>query len=345
MPKILPLTCKVFFVLSLSIALAAPIAASSFVAKELIYGAERQFKRLVGIPPTPRSIIEMFNIHAGSTRILREEITSYDPKIPKHSLRQFMSPPKNQGESNSCVSFASIAALERFNPGIRLSEGQIAKLANIESEGVCAPDGIMNLGVGMNYVRDKGVVEEKYWGFNDSNVCLVEEPSNFQRLRKFNFRSVHPLLDRDDGNVVPFMRQHLRDGRIPKLTTPALDDGDLSNIRFTLLRDVPVVVEIPIASADGVMVSGWEDGRKGVKLPPIKSIESWLSDSENASMPYHAITLVGYDDTTGSFEFKNHWWDKERKAWWGNGGYSTIPYEYIKYYARLSLYGTIPGIG
>lgn len=95
MPKNLPLTCKIFFVLSLSIALASPISASSFVAKELFYGAEKQFKRLIGIPATPRSIIEMFSVHASSTRILREEITSYDPKIPKHSLRQFMSPPKN----------------------------------------------------------------------------------------------------------------------------------------------------------------------------------------------------------------------------------------------------------
>lgn len=38
----------------------------------------------------------------------------------------------------------------------------------------------------------------------------------------------------------------------------------------------------------------------------------------------HAILLVGYDDATGRFKFRNSW-----GAEWGNAGYGTIPYSYI----------------
>jgi C1A family cysteine protease len=38
----------------------------------------------------------------------------------------------------------------------------------------------------------------------------------------------------------------------------------------------------------------------------------------------HAIVLTGYDDTKNIFHFRNSW-----GTGWGNGGYGTIPYNYI----------------
>ncbi|PIQ90071.1 MAG: hypothetical protein COV71_06450 [Candidatus Omnitrophica bacterium CG11_big_fil_rev_8_21_14_0_20_41_12] len=41
----------------------------------------------------------------------------------------------------------------------------------------------------------------------------------------------------------------------------------------------------------------------------------------------HAICIVGYDDKSGIFKFKNSW-----GANWGNDGYGYLPYEYIEKY-------------
>lgn len=38
----------------------------------------------------------------------------------------------------------------------------------------------------------------------------------------------------------------------------------------------------------------------------------------------HAILLVGYDDATQRFKFRNSWGEE-----WGQNGYGTIPYEYV----------------
>jgi C1A family cysteine protease len=38
----------------------------------------------------------------------------------------------------------------------------------------------------------------------------------------------------------------------------------------------------------------------------------------------HAVTLVGYDDTKGTFKVRNSW-----SAKWGDKGYCYFPYDYI----------------
>lgn len=334
---------KIYYLFfSLLITTTYTYSSSSFRTKELFYGTAKQFSRLVGIPQTPRYIIEKFQAHSPALGIFKESALSYDQTTPSHSFKHLMSPPKDQKNSNSCVSFSTIAALEKFYPGIRLSEGQIAKMANIESDGYCTYDGLMNLGVGMEYAHTHGIIEEKYWPFNDSDVCSKDFPSNYDKLPKHSFRWVYNLLTRDNSDVIPVMEEHYNNKKIPPLSRQAIDDPDLTSIRFTLLRNIPVVIEVPIASEENEMKSGWESGKNGISLPSTNSIRSWLNDGDN--MPYHAITLVGYNDKLGFFEFKNHWRDKSTNSWWGNGGYSTIPYQYIKYYGRYSLYGVIPGI-
>jgi len=47
---------------------------------------------------------------------------------------------------------------------------------------------------------------------------------------------------------------------------------------------------------------------------------------------WHAICLTGYNNGESCFEFKNSWGSD-----WGNGGYGTIPYEYITKYADSAL--------
>jgi len=38
----------------------------------------------------------------------------------------------------------------------------------------------------------------------------------------------------------------------------------------------------------------------------------------------HALVLVGYNDSTSRFTFRNSW-----GASWGDAGYGTIPYAYL----------------
>lgn len=49
-----------------------------------------------------------------------------------------------------------------------------------------------------------------------------------------------------------------------------------------------------------------------------------MPSPEDKSLGGHAILLVGYDDTTRRFTLRNSWGSE-----WGDGGYFTLPYEYV----------------
>ena len=100
----------------------------------------------------------------------------------------------------------------------------------------------------------------------------------------------------------------------------------------------PVVIGVPVWwRSSGHFDAGWEFG-PDVQMPSPVNLAIWLKNQNTSSPPnvdgWHAITICGYNDNTGRFEFKNSWgW------WWGNNGFGTIPYNYITKYADLGMHG------
>lgn len=60
-----------------------------------------------------------------------------------------------------------------------------------------------------------------------------------------------------------------------------------------------------------------------------KLLRSLIINGSSPSDGEHVICLCGYNDTTSRFEFKNSW-----NTSWGASGFGSIPYEYIRQYAR-----------
>ena len=112
----------------------------------------------------------------------------------------------------------------------------------------------------------------------------------------------------------------------------------------------PVTISVPVWwKSDGHFDAGWEWG-PNINMPTPANLKTWLETNnvsldnsinleEGALTPpnvsgWHAISICGYDNTTGRFEFKNSW-----NSWWGNGGYGTLPYKYVTAFSRGGYIG------
>lgn len=62
-----------------------------------------------------------------------------------------------------------------------------------------------------------------------------------------------------------------------------------------------------------------------IPMPLPEEVERYNDDP--SEFGGHAICVVGYDDRINRFKFKNSWGED-----WGNHGYGTIPYDYLKDY-------------
>ncbi len=65
-----------------------------------------------------------------------------------------------------------------------------------------------------------------------------------------------------------------------------------------------------------------------------------LPAASEALLGGHAVLVVGYDDVTQRFSFRNSWGDT-----WGDGGYFTLPYDYMLQRGLSSDFWTIRQIG
>jgi len=53
-----------------------------------------------------------------------------------------------------------------------------------------------------------------------------------------------------------------------------------------------------------------------------------MPETDDEEVGGHAICVVGYDDKTQLFKFKNSWGKS-----WGRKGYGFLPYEYLRKYS------------
>jgi C1A family cysteine protease len=84
-------------------------------------------------------------------------------------------------------------------------------------------------------------------------------------------------------------------------------------LKASLVKYGPVLI--------GVLVyRNWYKQKKG-HIPNLSFWENWLGQPLGG----HAIALVGYDDVTKEYKFKNSWGES-----WGDNGYGYITYKHMK---------------
>lgn len=204
-----------------------------------------------------------------------------------------MSPVKDQGSLGSCVGFA-VTAMKEFQEQME-QEREVA--------------------AGKKYVREQDSYDLSeawvYWNAKKVDPWPGEEGTSIryamQVLKKIGVPcdKAYPYSDFSEGSPEKWAKMVAKWGliesywRIETLT-------ELKNA----LVDCPVVIGIPCFREI------FSVGSNGIVSYPANPNEIYGG---------HALCVVGYNDSTGLFKFKNSW-----ATSWGENGYGYLPYKYIE---------------
>jgi Papain family cysteine protease len=251
------------------------------------------------------------------------------------SLKANMSPVRDQQRGEVCATFAVASALEYVNGRIDLSEANLTDGAE-RAYGDCAAG--MGLAPLFQYCLVSGIVTETDWPYDDNQICWAHPPNIGGRPR-FRFSNIGAVFNRPGPEILNNMRMsadpHVSKKEHVNLILASAVTNSIKSALVNLAR--PVVLDVPVwFSISGHFDAGWDFG-PDIHMPTPVHVARWLE--RNAASPgnidgWHAIPVCGYDDVTSRFEFKNSW-----SPYWGNGGYGTIPYEYVETYSRMGLQG------
>lgn len=260
------------------------------------------------------------------------------PLPPTASIKGLMSPVRNQGSSGTCASFAALANFEFLikngangatpEPNIDLSEGHITHAVE-RIHGDCK-EGLAFAEIAY-YLKYNGCVEEIAWPYDQTIVCNPSPP-NLAAVRRFYWTPGVRTIDafifhREHDEAIKNMNLNLTGGIV---ATP-IYWVDFVRQHIAQARR-PVVVDVPVFWGSQGYEAGWGTGY--VTMPTPTNLSDWLRDTANGgdvpgSAGWHAVAIIGYDDSKRRFEFKNSWGDR-----WGSGGFGTLPYEYVTTYTR-----------
>ena len=238
------------------------------------------------------------------------------------SIRKEMTPARNQGTQGSCASFGVLSCLENIHKR-DLSEAQVQHEAEKKyddcTEGLAAVHSF-------EICKSKGVVDEKYWPFDDQQICW-KSPPKISGKPRYKFSKYGYIYQRNR----PVLLNLLANGSKGPIGLPTAAPGlPLTiKIRSQLFgRRRPVCASVP------VIEDSWPlDG--DVQMPSPTVLGNYI---ENMALPegtgWHAIAICGWVSSSGRFIFKNSW-----GTFWGDQGYGTIPYHYIDAFSDLALMG------
>jgi C1A family cysteine protease len=258
------------------------------------------------------------------------------PNTPTFSLRQSMTPARNQGGAGVCTSFGVTSCLEFFHQR-DLSEANLTDAAE-RAYGDCTEG--LAVAHAMQAAKDQGIVDESCWMYDDKQICWATPP-NTTSCPKFRFLDIATVYSRPRAQVISTIIESLDKG-ISRVSAAPQPSQIITAIQAVLANSRhPVVVSVPVWFDNSGLTAGWDFGPT-IQMPSKTLLENWLSVCvDKAAIPgsvsgWHAITICGYDNTVGRFEFKNSWAD-----WWGDKGFGTIPYQYIFQYSDLGMHGWV----
>lgn len=239
------------------------------------------------------------------------------PLPQSFSIRNEMTAVEDQGGQGSCTAFCVVACLEHVHRR-DLSEGQVNHEAET-THGDCT-EGLAAVHA-FQICKSPGAVDENLWAYDDTQTCWANPP-NTGGAQRYRFTDFGYIYRRNRPLVLQIMG-----GDLSALTTPGLPLS--ASIQRQLMgRRRPIAVSVPVVWSSW----GW-DGV--VTMPPPSALEEFLSTMTPPNVAgWHCIAICGWDNTTGRFIFKNSW-----GSFWGDGGYGTIPYQYIDMYSDVGLVG------
>ena len=113
----------------------------------------------------------------------------------------------------------------------------------------------------MRIARDEGVVEDKYWQYDEDQVCW-KNPPDVYRTSRYDFRSYSRLFYRSIDTVVQTMEEYIRTDTQDSSDFP-LPKSRSDWIKYTLYnKQVPIAVSVPV----WVSKRAWNRCRMGVCL-------------------------------------------------------------------------------
>ena len=222
---------------------------------------------------------------------------------PSFSRREQMTPARNQGSRGTCTVFGSSSQHEfNWSETRDFSEQYLywgAKQIDNSSEGTWIKDAwasLLNRGV-CREVTNPYTSTQPYpkWGGPDAGQAAHTEAASYKGRQNWWIDHTNDAL----------------------LTKCIYELGDVITVQVT------------------VWWSAWPSSGE-VKMPTAfdisetqRILQTLRVDGGSPSDGEHVICLCGYNDATSRFEFKNSW-----GTGWGASGFGSIPYEYIRLYAR-----------
>lgn len=202
-----------------------------------------------------------------------------------------MSPVKNQGKEGACVGFAGVAVKEYqekidYNITGKAYIDLSERFLYEESKKISGHSEGTTLKACAKVLVDRGVCEDKYWKY------VAKEPG--QHLH---------------GAYTNATKYKIQQGYV-RITNEA-------ELKASLVKYGPMII--------GVLVyNNWYSEKEG-HIPNLSWFQKLLSWFGIGVLGGHAICIVGYDDETREYKFKNSWSEA-----WGEDGYGYITYEHMK---------------
>ena len=202
------------------------------------------------------------------------------------------SPIRNQKKLGSCTSFAGSGLVEFLlkksgKPIVERSELFLYYNERKIEGSLGQEDPGANMDTIIKATHDYGSCPGDLWSYDDYLTKYRQEPTSVC------YESAKQVEDLDDFNHT-------------------IIDQDLVTMKTVLAQEQPFVIGVGVYQSFQTA----ETKRTGtIPMPDVNS-EKLLGG--------HAIMVVGYNDETQRFIFRNSW-----DTTWGNGGYGTLPYQYV----------------
>lgn len=238
------------------------------------------------------------------------------PVPSRFTIRNEMTAVEDQGNLGTCTSFCVTALLEHLHR-VDLSEAQITHEAE-KRYGDCKAG--LALAHGMAQAREPGVGAEPVWPYDNVQICWNSPPSTGGKPR-FRFRSVAAVYQVPRVSLLADIASANTDFQTP------IKKSDRVKQQLVARRR-PVAMSVPV-----FWRAGWSMG-PDITMPSAAMMEEFAQLASPKVDGWHCIAICGYDNTTGRFTFKNSW-----NTWWGDGGYGTLPYQYVERFSDLSMIG------
>jgi C1A family cysteine protease len=207
--------------------------------------------------------------------------------------RNFISPPKNQGNCGACTAFAAASAIDakmRIDLNIATGDPGGGLMPDLSEAQLFFCGGTGDCGQGSNvetlmkYARDTGVVPETAYPYSDLRGCRISVVKGWQSLV---------------SKISGWKTLELKSGGTAAMKEWISTKGPLATAMY------PVYADFQSFSGDGVY--RWNGSSP--KVEP---------DGRNQG---HAVCVIGYDENRKAWLIKNSW-----GSGWGSGGFAYVAY-------------------